>query len=59
MAEDNIIYIGAKPTMNYVLALITQFHNNAKEVTIKAVEAIQATGRGHLFIIHRIIPFKV
>jgi len=25
MAEDNVIYIGKKPTMNYVLAVVTQF----------------------------------
>jgi len=36
MTDNNIVYIGAKPTMNYVLALITQFHNNSKEVIIKA-----------------------
>ena len=36
MAEENVVYIGAKPTMNYVLALITQFHNNIKSVTVKA-----------------------
>ena len=36
MAEDNTIYIGAKPTMNYVLALITQFHGNINSVTVKA-----------------------
>ncbi len=36
-ANDNIILIGQKPTMSYVLALITQFNNrNATEVNIKA-----------------------
>ncbi len=35
--EDNVIYIGKKPAMGYVLAALTQFNNNgAKEVIIKA-----------------------
>ncbi len=34
--EDNIVYVGNKPVMNYVLAVITQFNNGAQEVTIKA-----------------------
>jgi archaea-specific DNA-binding protein len=33
---ENIVYIGRKPTMNYVLAVVTQFNNGQKEVTIKA-----------------------
>ncbi|MBI5252947.1 MAG: DNA-binding protein Alba [Euryarchaeota archaeon] len=36
MAEDNVVYVGTKPTMNYVLAVTTQFTNNPKEVVIKA-----------------------
>ncbi len=36
MTEDNVVYIGTKPVMNYVLAVVTQFNNGAKEVTIKA-----------------------
>ncbi|HEX32984.1 MAG TPA: DNA-binding protein Alba [Candidatus Aenigmarchaeota archaeon] len=36
MAEDNVIFVGNKPTMNYVLAVVTQFHNNANEVEIRA-----------------------
>ncbi len=36
MAEDNIVYIGGKPTMNYVLAVVTQFNMNSTEVVIKA-----------------------
>ena len=34
--DDNIVYIGSKPVMNYVLAVVTQFNNGAKEVIIKA-----------------------
>ena len=33
---SNVIYIGRKPTMSYVLAVITQFTNNVKEVHVKA-----------------------
>ncbi len=36
MREENIIYVGKKPAMNYVLAVVTQFNNGMKEVTIKA-----------------------
>ncbi|MEM5792766.1 MAG: DNA-binding protein Alba [Candidatus Aenigmatarchaeota archaeon] len=34
--NDNVIYIGRKPTMSYVLAVITQFSDGVKEVNIKA-----------------------
>ncbi len=34
--QDNVVYIGKKPTMNYVLAVITQFQNGSEEVIIKA-----------------------
>jgi DNA-binding protein len=36
MAEDNTVYVGSKPTMNYVLAVTTQFNSNSKEVILKA-----------------------
>ena len=36
MPESNIIYVGSKPVMNYVLAAITIFHGDIKEVLIKA-----------------------
>jgi DNA-binding protein len=36
MAEDNVIFVGNKPIMNYVLAAVTQFNDGAKEVIIKA-----------------------
>jgi archaea-specific DNA-binding protein len=36
MTDDNIIYVGNKPVMNYVLAVVTQFNNGADEVLIKA-----------------------
>jgi DNA-binding protein len=35
--DSNIVYIGQKPTMNYVLAVLTNFNSSdTKEVTIKA-----------------------
>ena len=35
--EDNIIYVGRKPPMSYVLAVVTQFNGNgSKNVTLKA-----------------------
>lgn len=34
--EDNTVFVGNKPVMNYVLAVVTQFSNGAQEVTIKA-----------------------
>ena len=36
MGNDNIVYVGAKSPMNYVLAVITQFQNGAEKVEIKA-----------------------
>ena len=35
--QSNVVYIGRKPAMNYVLAIITSFAgSDAKEVTLKA-----------------------
>lgn len=34
--EKNVVYIGKKPTMNYVLAVVTQFNNGEKSVVLKA-----------------------
>ncbi|HUV24942.1 MAG TPA: DNA-binding protein Alba [Methanomassiliicoccales archaeon] len=36
MAEENTVYIGKKPTMNYVLAVVTQFNSGSMDVIIKA-----------------------
>lgn len=36
MAEENVIFVGKKPTMNYVLAVVTQFNNNVDKIIIKA-----------------------
>jgi len=33
---DNVVFVGRKPTMSYVLAVITQFNDGMKEVHIKA-----------------------
>ncbi|MEG9194648.1 MAG: DNA-binding protein Alba [Candidatus Methanoglobus sp.] len=35
MAE-NSVFVGNKPVMNYVLAVLTQFNSGASEVSIKA-----------------------
>ncbi|MFB0501616.1 MAG: DNA-binding protein Alba [Candidatus Bathyarchaeia archaeon] len=35
--ETNVVYVGRKPPMSYVMAIITSFTgSNAKEVTLKA-----------------------
>ncbi|MBI4019905.1 MAG: DNA-binding protein Alba [Candidatus Aenigmarchaeota archaeon] len=34
--EENVIFVGKKPTMSYVLAVMTQFSAGTKEVHIKA-----------------------
>ena len=37
MADENTVYVGGKPVMSYVLAVVTQFNTNkADEVVIKA-----------------------
>jgi len=37
MSEDNVVYIGNKPVMSYVLAVVTQFNTDlSDEVLIKA-----------------------
>lgn len=35
-AKDNIIYVGKKNVMSYVLAVVTQFNQGSKEVLLKA-----------------------
>jgi DNA-binding protein Alba len=35
-ADDNVIFVGRKPSMAYVLGVITQFSYGIKEVHIKA-----------------------
>ena len=36
MAEENVIYIGKKATMNYVLAVVSQINGGCSDVCIKA-----------------------
>ena len=36
MAEENIVYIGNKPVMNYILAVVTQMNSGTSEVILKA-----------------------
>lgn len=33
--EENVIFIGSKPVMNYVLAVVTQFNGGADHVSLK------------------------
>jgi len=34
--QENVVYVGNKPPMNYVLAAITQLNSGANQVAIKA-----------------------
>jgi archaea-specific DNA-binding protein len=34
--KENTVFVGNKPVMNYVLAVVTQFNNGAEIVAIKA-----------------------
>lgn len=34
--DDNVVFVGKKPTMSYVLAVITQFSEGNSEVFVKA-----------------------
>ncbi len=36
MADDNVVYVGNKEVMNYVLAVTTQFNEGSEEVVLKA-----------------------
>jgi archaea-specific DNA-binding protein len=35
-SEENVIYVGNKPPMSYVLAVVTQFNSGSNDVVIKA-----------------------
>ncbi|MCX6663305.1 MAG: RNA-binding protein, partial [Euryarchaeota archaeon] len=35
-SEENVIYVGNKPPMSYVLAVVTQFNSGSTDVVIKA-----------------------
>ena len=36
MTDESVVYVGNKPVMNYVLAVVTQMNNGNSEVTLKA-----------------------
>jgi DNA-binding protein len=36
MSEENVVFIGTKPVMNYVLAVVTQMNGGNSEVVLKA-----------------------
>lgn len=35
-ADDNTVYVGSKPAMSYVLAVVTQFNDGQDTVHVKA-----------------------
>ena len=35
-SEENVIYVGSKPPMSYVLAIVTQFNSGSNDVIVKA-----------------------
>ena len=35
-SKEGVVFIGNKPPMNYVLAVVTQFHGGSKSVHVKA-----------------------
>ncbi|MCX6671613.1 MAG: DNA-binding protein Alba [Euryarchaeota archaeon] len=35
-SDENVIYVGQKPPMSYVLAVVTQFNSGSDEVILKA-----------------------
>jgi DNA-binding protein len=52
-SKDNVVLIGAKPVMNYVVACITFFNSGLNEITVKArgraisraVDCVELLGR--------------
>jgi DNA-binding protein len=36
LGDENTVFVGKKPTMNYVLAVVTQFNSGSPDVVIKA-----------------------
>lgn len=36
MSKKSIIYVGSKPTMNYILAVVTQINHGASSIILKA-----------------------
>lgn len=35
-ASENVVFVGNKPVMNYVLAVVTQFNSGQKDVHVEA-----------------------
>ena len=54
---DNMIYVGRKNVMSYVLAVVTQFNSGASEVRLKARgKSISCAVDASQIIKHRFIP---
>ena len=57
MTEENTVFIGRKPTMNYVLAVVTQFNSGSEDVVIKARgKAISRAVDVAEIVRHRFVP---
>ena len=46
-AEKNVVLIGVKPIMNYVIACVTVFNAEGKDVCVKAKRASNQPSYGH------------
>jgi DNA-binding protein len=65
-SDENVIYVGHKPPMSYVLAIVTQFNSGSDEVIIKsrgktistAVDAAEIT-RNRFVTDAKIIDIKI
>ena len=61
LGTDNIILIGNKPVMNYVLAIVTQFNNGQEQVIVRArgkaisraVDAVEVVINKFLFYVEK------
>jgi DNA-binding protein len=54
---ENTVYVGKKPTMNYVLAVVTQFNSGQNEVIIKARgKSISTAVDVEQIVVNRFIP---
>lgn len=57
MAADNVVFIGNKEVMNYVLAVVTQFNEGSDEVVLKARgRAISRTVDAAEIVKNRFLP---
>ena len=55
--DENVIYVGNKPPMSYVLAVVTQFNGGSDEVVIKARG--RAISRAVQYLVKPVIIFEI